>query len=564
VNSQEIAVSKIQTLLATTSGLQAEIAIAEGQQLVQASFKAKNSINFNTVKAKAADAEYLGLNIKLNIGTAEQYPLALENVANSEDKQHALVSLEDRGMENFHLPHLATANKEMSDLLLKRLSTDLKALQLNDGESFTSFGINAKVHNGVYRFIESLVSSDKQIELGASNIFSNLIALDNNLPIERVKEIHDQLYLDFPILKGFPIGEDLSSNKPLTLLEVLQSRVFSNDAAAANEVMKFFVDKPDHHPALYKDIFATIALGIARGKDFPIAPQLLHYDVAGSYLAVERSEPLRIIHVKDKSELENYQKIIGLGSDVGGAYSLGYNLFVFEDARSFIHEATHAIMNLLMNNESNPYQNNSCQAYQDYQSAKVTLLSHIAAKLGLDAEGASFNAQKSEEILQSITRETFIDIFAAAKKGNANFLYHYFDLQKHFPGLTTAEITHELIKKKATEEMHRLNLSDQEANIIGKLGILMLNYKPEDFDKELIATLPELYISDRGIATVDSMFAPLQHFWNQHIHPQIEVEINVHNVQCEHEYGALEREQCAMPGLVEDKIYVHCIEDFWR
>jgi hypothetical protein len=242
---------------------------------------------------------------------------------------------------------------------------------------------------------------------------------------------------------------------------------------------------------------ATLALGIARGKDFPVIKDFSHVlSEDGAWLVVEREYPLTLIHPSNKEELKKYSYS---SDDIHGSiYMANYNVIVFENEEHFLHEAAHATMNILFNNEANPYPEEKGEIFKAYENAEKDVLIKILNRLGIETD-ETIQYQSVHQL--KYTLET-----------NSSFKSLFSD-ENH-------------------EEIPNLNITKSEYDLFFKIFKLFNAYNQENFDQELIVILHELAFDGADSETLHHYFGKMEEFWTDHVHSRVVPLIEQHQNFC--------------------------------
>jgi hypothetical protein len=325
---------------------------------------------------------------------------------------------------------------------------------------------------------------------------------------------------------------------------------------------------------VFNDVFAVINLGIARGDDYPVAPYsayitigkdsidvfqgMLSGQMVDATIVVEKSEPLRIIHSINRTDLDN------LGAtEAAGVYKPEHNVVLFlETGERAAHEYTHAAMSLLWNNNANPY---SLESENSYHAAVKGFLLNLNSKLGQDSKDLLesdileiYTHLKDYTILDllamSITPSLDIEkffsyknVFSGEMQLNTGELKKW--QNKYFKDSIVEEITNEQIIIKLTEELDKLGLSPMEAEVVSSVSNLFYSYNKDQLDGELVAKMVELYYEYGEEPVVKEVFSSIHQYWVDYIHPIVEQDLIIpHQLECN--------------GITDTNIFVHCVEEF--
>jgi hypothetical protein len=538
----------------TSPGVTAKGSIGNSHLILEASFKAKNQIHYNTISIKAAD-----INIK-NFQIAENNPMTLE--------------LEDGYSTNAVLPFSQEEIQVYSDLdqVIEEtfdnslfIQSSKKALhryiEVREGADSTSkTNQNLKIEGGQITFNSISYSlNDGQLNFEESfSAIKNLVDLDNQLNLEKAKEIHDTIYEYFPILNtSTPVVAELA-HKLTNIKDILLSRTYSNTPELAEESVTSLSNTFKDQGQLFRDMLAVICLGIAKGKDFPIASAIIHvplYNDPYSTIVVNRNEPLKIIHTTTQDDLLTAK----IAESAAGAYKTEFNIAIFlNDTYRLVHELLgHAGANILYTNGGNPHPKGEEEAYQ---KAIIDVLLSLYKKIEQTIEELQINDLWTAHnnllnsptlalITSSITPEVqnFENFF---KKNNIQSEYLIKKAHnKYFPGKLITEVTQEELISMVNQESERLQLSPMELEIAQKMGILVFAYDKESIGREMFATMLELYYEHNNDPIIKDFFAPIEQVIADPIHSIVTNQLIIpHQLECS--------------GTTSAAIFSYCVEEF--
>jgi len=509
---------------------------------VSASYTAANEVRYKTMSAKAANIDYKGAYLYV---PTKQNSAALPSGVENKDLSTALMLEKNPALANF-----IENNSEIQEMLtISDMDLEMAKISLDYNHEYKKI----RIEDGKIKIRSSTHSSKGPKEFEVNTIL-NQVNRDNNLyngeALEKLEELYNKLYEDFPILNSAPFNADISSIKPYNMLEIFLSRAYGSQADIGK--INFLFNYANKYSLEY-DVLATLALNMAKNNS-SLTPFVSHIQMNdGTWLVLERNEPLRVAFVTQEN-IDNYKDKLEEERDIGGAYLPDNNLIVTSyEENIFFHEATHATMNLIFSNSSNPYFKENKIIYEK-QVQKLLL--NIATKLGMDSDKLA--DKDLSHIIMDIKNNTILDLltYNILRDPSKSFI-SIMDLKfKYFLDIE-GEISKELIQKTILSKVS--DLTTDELYTIAHIGKLIYNYSDESFDKELIATLLELKHSDVEQTIVNKIFEPIIQYWAEYIHPQITSEIEVHHIQCRNDFYI--GDEYKMPDLLADKLYDYCIED---
>jgi hypothetical protein len=555
---------KINSMLASTDNLQGNIFTSEDVDMINIKFHSDYK-PYKTIKVKAADTQYNALSFKLTTDKKEALSRdhdTLEKNLNAlmeKEQSTGIVEINDGNHASTFITQL---DEEGQESLAHFFRVASFSRSLNTMDSHT---VNDKVNINEYRF-----SYKEKLQLEQIESVIHSINLDNILKEEMVlDDLYNMLYEKFPILTGEPIYSKLNYFAPISLENILKSRTFTDNSQAATDCIKSTISSINF--PFIKDILAVASLGISQGAEFPIAPvsrlylpgvnnimDMLKAQTPSAPILIERSEPLRFIFNNDIDKINSETKD-STSLETAGYYKAEYNIVMYSDVRSMVHESTHAVMNLVFNNDSKPYTSKEDKAYNDYQSSVVKLLANVAIKLGVASE--ALTDQSSDALVSLIKSKTIIDLLAVIKSPSILDTQGYmlgFKYNDIFDAITLQEV-----KDITTSKLETLNLTASEAEVISRVGTIIYGYTAESFDRELIAYLANLYYDELDDnKAIDDIFAPILEFWQNHIHPKVVSQIEAHQLQCQTDFYNSNNE-CNLPEApFVGKMFDHCVADF--
>lgn len=205
-------------------------------------------------------------------------------------------------------------------------------------------------------------------------------------------------------------------------------------------------------------------------------------------------------------------------------YNCVDNSIQFNDLPVFLHEAAHSLMQLYFNNSALPFPDGNDELKLEYKSSVNMVLHNIANKLGLYTK-----FENTSMSLRGLKQESFLDLLAIMAMPSfspENFEDNYnkelgAELigsihSKYAIDMTYNNIISLIIKQIRSKS---LDISEKSMKTISILGRIIYLSSEEELDKELIATLPELYFE--GSADVDILL-PMHNYWESHIHPLVD------------------------------------------
>jgi hypothetical protein len=533
--------------LVTEKSVTARGSIADKYIAMQSNFKTQNKFTSATTTIRAADAEISEIRMHIPTSSNELDYSQKNSVVIAQDTNNLIqVSEEPNGIaiidDIFSVSSIAD---EFREKYIEAKETASEAI------SFSKSFIKTEIKDGTISAKYSIYSSEGDIlqNLESLNVLKSQVNLDNSLTEDQAEEFHNKIYEKFSILNSSsPVVTNLD-RKTVTQSDLLLSRTYSKDKEAAIKVTQS-ITKHYNYPVL-NDVLAIITIGIAKGDEFPRAPSVGHVmGLSESTLVVERKDPLKIIHATDRDELDKMERY-----EAAGVYSSEFNvaLFLREEERG-VHELTHAAMNILFNHNANPY---SEDLKEIYYTAEKEFLLNVVAKISKDVDEnlQSSNVNIHHNLLfspivallaMSITPD--LDINKFFKGFNQKYLLKKFQ-DAYFKDMNIEDITLDHIKNKHLEEMDRLEINDSQANILAKIGIILLHYNYEQFNGELVSTMAELYHESEYMDFVRDMFAPIDQYWQNNIHPLVEDSLIIpHQLECS--------------GEVNSNEFVYCVQEF--
>ena len=519
-------------LITSSKGITGSGKITARASIMELEFKAQNryTVGKTTIKAldvSVSEAHFTGDRTEDELMTADrnhddssQLVLISEEPLSSLDNEDPIDILEDVFKDS---AKLETLKKEYQ-----------KALEIGQyAITYSTVKGGITIQNGVIK-IDSLTyknfADDRQFR--SFEQVQKQIELDNSLSIEHAQAINNELYEKFPILNNSTPIVTILNSKIVSQLDVLLSRTYSSDPIAATKIAKEVLANSGKHGPVFNDLFAGIILGIAKGADYPIAPFLTHITlekdllgvlqdmlfggVIGATIAIERNEPLKIIHSIDRTNLDNLGK-----TEAAGFYSPEYNVALFLDtAERAVHEFVHALNNLVFNNKGNPF---SLKNENSYLEAVKDFLLNLNAKLGqsndsiLEFEFSSMGytlessgilgllamaKTPSLDIKKFFTRK---NIFSDEEQLREWALEEW--LNKHFKDSIIEEITHEQITAKLAEEVEKLGLTPVEFEVISRLSDIFYSGEQSSFDAKLTEAMINSYSEHEDKSTVKEIFS---------------------------------------------------------
>lgn len=535
--------------LVTEKSITARGSIADTYIAMQSHFKAQKKFTSATTTIKAADAEISEIRMQIPTSSNELDSNQKNSVVIAQDTNNLIqVSSESNGIAI--IDDIFSVSNIADELKAKYIKAKEIASKPTC-EAFSKSFIKTEIKDGTISAKYSIYSSEGDIlqNLESLNILKSQINLDNSLTEDQAEEFHNKIYEKFPILNSSnPVVTNLD-RKTVTQSDLLLSRTYSKDKEAAIKVTQSMT-KHYNYPVL-NDVLAIITIGIAKGNEFPIAPSVGHVmGLSESTLVVERKDPLKIIHATDRDELDKMERY-----EAAGVYSSEFNvaLFLREEKRG-VHELTHAAMNILFNHNANPY---SEYLKEIYYTAEKEFLLNVVAKISKDVDEnlQSSNINIHHNLLfspivallaMSITPD--FDINKFFKGAYREILLKKFQ-DAYFKDMKIEDITLDQIKSKYLKEVDRLEINDSQANILAKIGIILLHYNYEQLNGELVSTMAELYHESEGMDFVRDMFAPIDQYWQNNIHPLVEDSLIIpHQLECS--------------GEVNSNEFVYCVKEF--
>ncbi len=399
-------------------------------------------------------------------------------------------------------------------------------------ESITN-SVKSEIKDGIYKYklLQSSASEKSKKLLEANfDILINHARIDKTISSDEAVNYHNEIYSNLPILLSQPII-DQNGIKP-DLASLLLSRTYSTNHEQTSQLIGNISAKLTSYNYKY-DVMAFVTLGIAQGQDFPSAKYISHIPTEGGvFFAIERQDPLTIIHATNQDELKNYTYFSD-NSDIGGFYRIEYNTLVFADERSFIHEAAHAVMNLAFNNNCKPYHESKGPIYDEYQQAEQELLLKIINRLGFEST-QNLEEQSVDSLKSILKKETILDLLRYASDPLKIESDQYYLLSKYFPNREFEDFSQFFIEFASTK-IAELKLTESEYSLIGEITTLLHSpayYNQNTFDSEVIVRLPQLAFEGVDAATMHHYFGKMEQFWNNHVHSHIASLVEEHQDFC--------------------------------
>ncbi len=324
----------------------------------------------------------------------------------------------------------------------------------------------------------SLVIADGKIsikgETGSFNAASPLSHIKRIIEQHRANELIDENLLagfENKRLEQYPL---IAQNKLCVSNDPFLNRFYSSDCSAtALEMSKVFSLKDAPY---IRDVLRIVTQGIETGEQHPFVESTIHYPFDGMVFVVSRKDPLHFVHCQDEAELAANSKHL-VDRDIGGYYSTEYNVVTFQgDAQKlaphFVHEAAHAVMNIVFKNGAKPFGKDNATQKAAYEHAEIECFKNLARVLGVtDAQLQEMS--KTEDVI-------------------------------------------DFLKYKSDERPPRsmLNLSEDDERILNVFGTLLGGYNREEIALELIVRIPQLIAMGVSTEQVARYFGPLMQYWN--------------------------------------------------
>jgi hypothetical protein len=556
--------------LGANPNIQGKAVVGENYEYVRANFKAKNIQKYKTTTVKVVDVDFE--HAMANIYKNMQAPkLAIDSPV--EDNSN-LVAISDDN-RNIYRP------VEELQIILNQESSNNPITLMDDWDKkmleFSRAGSSMKgeisISKGKYIHKKSGYNYNFEPIKANLNLILDHAKLDQALTLEVANVHYNEIYKKFSILSSNAITEQ-NQIKP-NLNSLLLSRTYSTDHTQTTNIISNIVAKINHTP-YNSDLLAFISLGMAQGAEYPFASSLTHVSSIfnpnnplgsfinitdnfinnkdqGTTIVVKRQDPLTIIHAINDNELKNYT-FFDNNPDIGGFYKPEFNIIVFKDERTFIHEAAHAVINLIFNNDAAPYFDNKGKIYTQYHEAARKTLFKIYEKLGKNIDDQNIDLGLIKYYLK---RDTSLELFAyAAKRSEIDDEKKEYLAKKYFPDQEITDFKTSL-DNLTKSKINELQLSDDDISVIIEIGTILYFYPSDEqtFDAELIVRLPQLAFEGVKAETLHHYFAEIEQFWNENIHSKVNHMVEVHNAQC----NSFEQ---TLLGAHNPTNFEYCLENF--
>lgn len=270
-------------------------------------------------------------------------------------------------------------------------------------------------------------------------------------------------------------------NKVLySVVDFLSNNTITNDLSGASLVYKDLYSKLDQYYPIYFDVLISVSVSVEHGMTLVYGANAQYYNY-----------------------IENYIQ--------------------FNDLPVFLHEGTHSLMQSYFNNTALPYPHDNKELKLEYKSSVNLVLHNIANKLGLYTE-----FENTSMSIRGLKQESSLDLFsimAMPSFSPENFEANYnkelgAELIGSIHSKYAIDMTYNNIISLIIKQIRSKNLvfSEKSMKTISILGRIIYLSSEEELDKELIATLPELYCEESADIEI---FLPIHNYWESYIHPLI-------------------------------------------